>query len=261
MYAMTAAHKTLPLGTQIVVINRRDRPAHPGAGERPGAVRRGPHRRPLPGGGAGARVGRGGRRARDPRGRPAGLGLRGRRRRERPGGRTGQHAPAPGRPPPAARCPRRRCEARSRSRSAPSRSRATPARSRRACRCRRSSRVLASRTTAPVARGDRGDTEWRVRRGGRLRGAGSPGFVVSGISPASGGPGRRGRWPCSASTVRGWRLLKRVQVQGALRLTEASWPPQGTEEYNAADGPFSARRRPGWRGRRGASAAVRPRGR
>ena len=104
MYAMTAAHKTLPLGTQIVVINQQDRPADPGEGERPGTVRRGPHRRPLPGGGAGARVGRGGCRARDPRGRPAGSAFAQPAPRAPPG-RAGTIAPPPVTPPSRARRP------------------------------------------------------------------------------------------------------------------------------------------------------------
>ena len=188
-----------------------DRPAHPGAGERSGTVRRGPHRRSLPGGGAGTRVSRGGCRARDPRGRPAGLGLRaGRRGAPRsPGTSLAAGTPA------VERASRRRCEAHSRSRSAPSRSRATPARWRHACRCRRAQPgCCRSRTTAAPggACGSAGTTsELRGERRGRAPSGNSD-------SPAS---------SCG-----------RISAEAA-----------------------AARRAPGWRGRRGASAAVRPPGR
>ena len=203
MYAMTAAHKTLPLGTQIVVINQRDRPAHPGAGERPGTVRRGPHRRPLPGGGAGTRVGRGGCRARDPRGRPAGLGLRDAGAASTPGPRRKRRS--------AAGVARRRAHASppplrgaSRSRSAPSRSRATPAGSRRACRCRRARPgCCPSRTTAAPGGGcgSAGTTaSWRrAPRPPPLRNSDSPASSSGKISPAARQPGCRGRRGASAA--------------------------------------------------------------
>jgi hypothetical protein len=99
---LTAAHRTLPFGTRVRVVNVDQRPQRRGAHHRPRPLQAEPHHRPV------ARRGRGDRHAPERPGAGAGRTDRARRGRDPPRGRArparvrGPIRTAPARPAPAA---------------------------------------------------------------------------------------------------------------------------------------------------------------